>query len=255
MFANIPTAFFESEPLMDLFHTLLHSYGTLVSCSPLPAFGRCIAVYEKPEEAAYVKHALDRLLLPYEREEYGDLGEPVRVLTRDFSSAHKEGYVLRKLTVSAILRVYFDRPTPLVLLPSGEYVPARTLEASKPYLEPPAPEREFLISPPGSPPVGWEPRSEDRPNTDTLAEDLIEALQALSAAQATTDDTDVSEKTPTAPASNVPTMLIPSTAMTIPGVVLHESETMESMTAPRSSIHQVKATIESLHQPTARPPM
>ncbi|KAG9050793.1 carbohydrate-binding module 1 protein [Tulasnella sp. UAMH 9824] len=37
----------------------------------------------------------------------------------------------------------------------------------------------FLISPPGSPPVGWEPAEEEPPNTDTLASDLVAALERL----------------------------------------------------------------------------
>ncbi|KDQ18670.1 hypothetical protein BOTBODRAFT_29049 [Botryobasidium botryosum FD-172 SS1] len=46
-------------------------------------------------------------------------------------------------------------------------------------LEVPRPEKNFLISPPGSPPVGWEPIEEDPPNTMTLAQDLIHALERL----------------------------------------------------------------------------
>jgi calcipressin-2 len=36
-----------------------------------------------------------------------------------------------------------------------------------------------LISPPGSPPVGWEPIKEDPPNATPLADDLIAALRKL----------------------------------------------------------------------------
>jgi hypothetical protein len=39
--------------------------------------------------------------------------------------------------------------------------------------------RNFLISPPGSPPEGWEPIVEDSPNTLTLASDLISALSSI----------------------------------------------------------------------------
>ena len=46
-------------------------------------------------------------------------------------------------------------------------------------LAPPKPERNFLISPPGSPPVGWEQAQEEPPNSAPLAEDLIHALKAL----------------------------------------------------------------------------
>ena len=47
------------------------------------------------------------------------------------------------------------------------------------YLRPPAIEKNFLISPPGSPPVGWEPIREDPPNVTPLADDLMAALRKL----------------------------------------------------------------------------
>ena len=46
-------------------------------------------------------------------------------------------------------------------------------------LVPPAHPRNFLVSPPGSPPEGWEPIIEDAPNGEALAQDLIKALDAL----------------------------------------------------------------------------
>ena len=52
------------------------------------------------------------------------------------------------------------------------------------HLHPPAIEKNFLISPPGSPPIGWEPIKEDPPNATPLAQDLIHALEKLQLAQA-----------------------------------------------------------------------
>lgn len=46
-------------------------------------------------------------------------------------------------------------------------------------LAPPAHPRNFLVSPPGSPPEGWEPIVEDAPNEQTLADDLVKALQSI----------------------------------------------------------------------------
>lgn len=68
---------------------------------------------------------------------------------------------------SSFLRVYFGPPTAII-----PHDPTSTLSV-------PSTDKNFLISPPGSPPVGWEPIREDPPNRDTLAEDLIRALGAL----------------------------------------------------------------------------
>ena len=47
------------------------------------------------------------------------------------------------------------------------------------YLKVPELEKNFLISPPGSPPEGWEPIKEDPPNLTPLADDIITALKQL----------------------------------------------------------------------------
>jgi len=78
-----------------------------------------------------------------------------------------------------VLRVYRADPNPLILnTPSfgeGEF---STIPQEN-YLQPPPTEKNFLISPPGSPPVGWEQIKEDPPNATPLAEDLMAALRRL----------------------------------------------------------------------------
>ena len=71
-----------------------------------------------------------------------------------------------------VLRVYRADRNPLVTA-FGALVPAAA------YLRPPEVEKNFLISPPGSPPVGWEPIKEDPPNATPLADDLMAALKLL----------------------------------------------------------------------------
>lgn len=68
------------------------------------------------------------------------------------------------------MRVYRHDPTPLSPTDGEE---------GNHYLRPPKVEKNFLISPPGSPPVGWEQIREDPPNSTPLAEDLMVALQKL----------------------------------------------------------------------------
>lgn len=86
------------------------------------------------------------------------------------------GFIAPSLTrlssSQTILRVYRADPNPLVTA-FGDVIPPGN------YLRPPAIEKNFLISPPGSPPVGWEPIKEDPPNATPLADDLIAALKLL----------------------------------------------------------------------------
>lgn len=67
-----------------------------------------------------------------------------------------------------MLRVYRADPTPISSSSNPDI-----------YLHPPEHEKNFLISPPGSPPVGWEPTREEPPNSTPLADDLIHALEQL----------------------------------------------------------------------------
>lgn len=219
MFVNLPAAFFASEQLVDLLHGVIRSYGTLVEWTPLPAFGRSVAVLASAAEAAAVKHALDRVSLLHDDDE-----------------SIRDACVSTSLTDGrSLLRVYFARETPLALLPSGEYAVARMLDGSQQYLRPPKPENEFLISPPGSPPVGWESRPEEEPNTATLAEDLIEALQKIAHPTA-----------PVAPdAPSAPTMLVEPSGEMVPGVMIHASDEASAPTE-HDAAHAI--------QPTARPP-
>ncbi|KAF1977887.1 Calcipressin-domain-containing protein [Bimuria novae-zelandiae CBS 107.79] len=67
------------------------------------------------------------------------------------------------------VRVYFGLNTPLN--PSDQHLPL------------PKSDKLFFISPPPSPPMGWEMRNEDAPNQTVHAEDLAEALAKLHADQ------------------------------------------------------------------------
>jgi hypothetical protein len=67
--------------------------------------------------------------------------------------------------MGAPCRVYFGKPTPLITQPNN--------------LELPDAGKLFFISPPPSPPHGWEQTMEDAPNKMVHAEDLAEALARL----------------------------------------------------------------------------
>jgi len=132
--------------LIPVLREHFEAYGEINQWVPLLSFGRVVIVYESAESAEEAKVQWDALMVqlkmePREREE-----EP-------------------------IVRVYRAEPNPLI-------------DKNQPltddhYLRPPAIERNFLISPPGSPPEGWEAIKEDPPNATPLADDLIAALQKL----------------------------------------------------------------------------
>ncbi|KAB8576193.1 hypothetical protein FH972_025721 [Carpinus fangiana] len=68
------------------------------------------------------------------------------------------------------VRVYFGEPTPL-----------RALDDKERHLQAPKLDKQFFISPPPSPPAGWEVRLEDAPNKEVHPSDLTTALQRLNA--------------------------------------------------------------------------
>ncbi|CAG8441444.1 9080_t:CDS:2 [Acaulospora colombiana] len=68
-----------------------------------------------------------------------------------------------------IAKAQIERHTPI----SDEFEGSR-------FLNVPEMERNLLISPPGSPPVGWNQVREESPNSVTLADDLIHALAHIS---------------------------------------------------------------------------
>ncbi|THH18004.1 hypothetical protein EW146_g2934 [Bondarzewia mesenterica] len=122
------------------------TYGELHAWAPIRAFARIILVYREATDAEMAKTHCDGLVIEATSE------------TAEFT-----------------LRVYRGDPTPITDAPTHGFDPK--------YLRPPAIEKNFLISPPGSPPVGWEPIQEEPPNSAPLADDIMAALRKLQLAE------------------------------------------------------------------------
>ena len=146
-------------------------------------------------------------------------------------------------------------------------------KSTAPRLEVPPLDKNFLISPPSSPPVGWQQIREDRPNADTLAADLIRALSGL-----TTDDDademdaggeDEANGAPRSPPGGVrldtDTTLIqaaddqstPGVRLLVPTDAVQPSSSTTLLNTPRGmprTIAGVRATAEAIRG-TARPPL
>ncbi|KAL0569909.1 hypothetical protein V5O48_012055 [Marasmius crinis-equi] len=137
----LPKEFFHPQILFHL-HSHFEAFGTINQWIPLQGFGRILVVYEEEDVAEKAKNVSDPIVVK--------ASESVR-------------------TEDIVLRVYRADPNPLI----------STMESENYHLQPPTTEKNFLISPPGSPPVGWEPIKEDPPNATPLADDLVAALQSL----------------------------------------------------------------------------
>ncbi|KAG8927515.1 carbohydrate-binding module 1 protein [Tulasnella sp. 419] len=196
-----------------------------------------------------------------------------RVEDADIVKVECDGMVLADddgKIISAPLRVY--RGTHTVLDAETDHLPV-------PHIR-----NNFLISPPGSPPVGWEQVEEDAPNSAPLAEDIIAALHRLQMNQARQkgpvqilmtpdDDNDENVEQPdkSAPDSASSSQVQP-TSIKGPGLSVYledvdykedDEEFADGTVTPqelgvyqgeqmRGGIGMVKATVASMMQP---PPM
>lgn len=152
---SLPPSFF--EPLvLEALRIHFESYGDVHTWAPLKAFARIFLIYYDEEAAELAKETCDNLYVEEMEGRYvvGSSHFSLRVSHSSQSPA-------------TLLRVFRADPTPLDQLDNPD------------LLRPPALEKNFLISPPGSPPVGWEQIREEPPNNTPLADDLIVALRKL----------------------------------------------------------------------------
>ncbi|KAF4973048.1 hypothetical protein FSARC_546 [Fusarium sarcochroum] len=138
-------------------------------------------------------------------------------------------------------RVYFGKPTPI--------------DKRDEHLALPDAGKLFFISPPPSPPHGWEMRLEDAPNKLVHAEDLADALAKLHHRPGPVDAEDASPVTP--PDSALPgrtrsrssTLIYkPEEKSTMPAVIV---EDMTDMPMEYSPVEESKPILAH----TARPPV
>ncbi|GBE82813.1 Calcipressin [Sparassis latifolia] len=138
---QLPAAFF-APAIQEALRDYFALYGAIHAWAPLKAFSRVLLVYYSEDDAERAKQSCDRLIVGS-----------------------------TQTSPEMTLRVYRADPTPIRQAPKDGM--------DDHYLRPPPIEKNFLISPPGSPPVGWEQIREEPPNSAPLADDLISALRKL----------------------------------------------------------------------------
>ncbi|KAM0753816.1 hypothetical protein T439DRAFT_353590 [Meredithblackwellia eburnea MCA 4105] len=153
--------------LLPLFQAHFGSYGTLESWTPLESLGRCLVVYDTPDSATAARREMDGFIWDDddEEEEEGRRPSPSQVHQEPHSTANGGQAAISHPARSTSS----DPPTPLRAF-FGPNISLPLASLHETLLSVPALSRNFLISPPGSPPVGWEQTLEEAPNTQTLPE-------------------------------------------------------------------------------------
>jgi len=147
---NLPPAFF-APSVLEALKQHFASYGEMYAWTPLKGFKRIIVVYYEDVDAEAARES-DNLVIDHEEPAVnGDVDEAPRTATESFPAF--------------TLRIYRGDPMPI--------------SSQSSTLRPPEIEHNYLISPPGSPPIGWEQVREEPPNQETLASDLVRALEQL----------------------------------------------------------------------------
>lgn len=220
------------------------SYGPIKAWIPLSGLSRILVVYNDSCSAGHAKKEMDRFVIEgceLENSEQG--GRTITQEDRD---------LVRNLP-RTVFRVYSGHQTCTSEVRStntatGEeqLCEAATLKNQTDWLMPPISDKNFLISPPGSPPVGWEQLIEDAPNQASLADDLCQRLRFLSVGEeAAREDQDEEGQT------GEIVILPAQTSLNFPALKIQTTERVG--TRPAMGIGLVKATIESMVGPRISP--
>ncbi|KAK4048759.1 hypothetical protein OIV83_004525 [Microbotryomycetes sp. JL201] len=231
-----------------LFRAHFANYGDMVLWTPLRKLGRVLVAYKDEQSAVKARREMDGFVWD-EDDSNGNVGSP--------ESSKNE-------LEQQPMRVFFG---PSIALPLKDL---RSTLLDVPQLS-----RNFLISPPGSPPVGWEQTLEEAPNPNPLptssdptdcqdsawAEELSRALRFLSTESNPDADDPVESKVDSADessneAQSSTTLLVPAAASASrPAVTVSSPSTLDvrsdgTGTPPlppgAQKIGSVKATIESM---------
>ena len=160
---------FTASSLQHLYN-LLNDPVPLNSFAPLPSLRRIIISYPTTEAAVATRQLLEQspsLPPPPPLHPSTDNDHTKPEIEEDHTQPEPQ-----IPTSTSPMRIYFGEPTPLV----GQYASSGAPDA---HLQAPSLGKLMFISPPPSPPCGWEIRDEDPPNKTTHAEDLLAALAGL----------------------------------------------------------------------------
>ncbi|KAI9022228.1 Calcipressin [Phycomyces nitens] len=150
---DIPKNFFACSSAMKQIEEKFAEFGPVSQFILMKGFGRIMVIYEETMAAINAKQAIDRAILFWEQD-----NENITIIAmgKDLEPIWNAN--------GLEIRIYFGQHNPI------------NPDLALSRLQVPDLERNFLISPPGSPFEDWEQTLESPPNRAVLASDLSHAL-------------------------------------------------------------------------------
>jgi hypothetical protein len=184
---NIPKEFFACPQIFDDLRNCLLVYGPLHTFVAIKGFARIMAVFEATDSAMLAKSELDKTEIGWQSNQQDSSIHLISFGDQDDNSMAQDEsvnlFVLRlyygqvRIVMNSLLDMenVGSNPTPYFFSQHTDINP----DSATVLLQVPELEKNWLISPPGSPPVGWQQIREEPPNSNVLAHDLSHALSAL----------------------------------------------------------------------------
>ncbi|CDH49383.1 predicted protein [Lichtheimia corymbifera JMRC:FSU:9682] len=167
---NVPAIFFQNPTVISTIRQHFESFGDLYTFVVIKGFRRLMIVYNETSSAVKARDFLDRRMLSWTTVDHSIVED----LSLDYISSSM-GCQAQQQPPSSPLpgRRYEDM---IVRLYFGQHNPINP-DPRLFQLQVPQSEKNFLISPPGSPFADWKQKTESPPNTAVLASDLTFTTQ------------------------------------------------------------------------------
>lgn len=258
----VPSLF--SPPLLQSLLALLDAYLPVIGWDPQPEAGKMRVIFNDQSKTERVSTGRRSRRSSFSRPAEAPIAPPTT------HGIQRIIDTLNNLPLETEANVDGVAPTlaiePLGWMDISHLMPSNLSSSTLPslakftptdHLLPPTSDRNFLISPPGSPPIGWEPIIEDPPNRETLAGDLMDALKRLGKemqddAQDEEEEQE-DEEGEAAPAPGTVHLVVPPSSSAMPAVTVQaydDDEEAGKKTGKTPDITQVKATVDSMRGST-----
>ncbi|KAG2227114.1 hypothetical protein INT45_003844 [Circinella minor] len=159
---NVPSSFFNYPTALEHVRSKFDDFGILYAFVAMKGFGRLMIIYEETACAIKARDTIDKMILSWEERTMKD-DSGIEVFNVNIVEEKPSNDQLWME-----IRLYYGQHNPI------------NPDPAQFQLQVPKSEKNFLISPPGSPCKDWEQIMESPPNTAVLASDMTHAIAEMS---------------------------------------------------------------------------